>query len=139
MTQAVRPTSQSSGRLRRRSILWSPRVFTFAAASIEVWIVTGPLVHFRDAWQLVINIGRTIITFLMVFLNQNTQNRDTEAIQVKLVELIRATKSARNALFDLEEIKEVGLDAFKANYQALAAAARTGLGQGNLDAGTPVP
>jgi len=94
---------------------------------------------FSDTWQLVINTGTTIITFLMVFLIQNTQNRDTEAIQVKLDELIRATKGAHNALLDLEELEEESLDAFKAKYQALATAARTDLDQGNQDTGTPEP
>jgi low affinity Fe/Cu permease len=116
-----------------------PRVFVFAVAVILVWIITGPLFGFSDTWQLVINTGTTIITFLMVFLIQNTQNRDTEAIQVKLDELIRATKGAHNALLDLEELEEASLDAFKARYQALAAAARTNLESGNKDTGTPEP
>jgi low affinity Fe/Cu permease len=94
---------------------------------------------FSDTWQLVINTGTTIITFLMVFLIQNTQNRDTEAIQVKLDELIRATKGAHNALLDLEELEEKNLDAFKSKYQALAAAARVELDQGKQDTGTPEP
>lgn len=114
-----------------------PRVFTLAVAVIAVWLVTGPLFHFSDTWQLVINTGTTIITFLMVFLIQNTQNRDTEAIQVKLDELIRATKGAHNALLDLEELEEENLDAFRARYQALAAAARAELGRGLVDTGTP--
>ena len=95
--------------------------------------------RFSDTWQLVINTGTTIITFLMVFLIQNTQNRDTEAIQVKLDELIRATRGAHNALLDLEELEEESLDAFRANYQALAAAARVELDKGNQDTGTPEP
>lgn len=116
-----------------------PRVFTWAVTIIAVWIITGPIFDFSDTWQLVINTGTTIITFLMVFLIQNTQNRDTEAIQVKLDELIRATKGAHNALLDLEELEQENLDAFKAKYQALAAAARIDLGLGNQDTGTPEP
>lgn len=114
-----------------------PRVFTLAVAVIVVWLVTGPLFGFSDTWQLVINTGTTIITFLMVFLIQNTQNRDTEAIQVKLDELIRATQGAHNALLDLEELEEETLDAFKARYLALAAAARTRLDRGAQDTDTP--
>jgi low affinity Fe/Cu permease len=116
-----------------------PRVFTLAVAIIGVWIITGPIFGFSDTWQLVINTGTTIITFLMVFLIQNTQNRDTEAIQVKLDELIRATKGAHNALLDLEELEEENLDAFRAKYQVLAAAARADLDQGDKDTGTPEP
>ena len=116
-----------------------PRVFTLAVGVIVVWIITGPLFGFSDTWQLVINTGTTIITFLMVFLIQNTQNRDTEAIQVKLDELIRATKGAHNALLDIEELEQENLDAFRARYQALASAARAELGRGNSDTGTPEP
>ena len=114
-----------------------PRTFTLAVAVIAVWIVTGPIFAFSDTWQLVINTGTTIITFLMVFLIQNTQNRDTEAIQIKLDELIRATKGAHNALLDLEELEEDALDAFRRKYQVLAASAREDLGRGTLDTGTP--
>lgn len=88
---------------------------------------------------MVINTGTTIITFLMVFLIQNTLSRDTEAIQVKLDELIRATKGAHNALFDLEELEEESLDVCRTRYQALAAAARAELSRGDLDTGTPEP
>jgi len=116
-----------------------PRVFVLAVGVIVVWVVTGPIFHFSDTWQLAINTGTTIVTFLMVFLIQNTQNRDTEAIQVKLDELIRATKGAHNALLDLEELEEESLDAFRTKYQALATAARAELGRGLGDTGTPEP
>jgi low affinity Fe/Cu permease len=116
-----------------------PRVFTLAVGVIVAWVVTGPIFGFSDTWQLVINTGTTIVTFLMVFLIQNTQNRDTEAIQVKLDELIRATKGAHNALLDLEELEEENLDAFRTRYQALAAAARLQLSRGLVDTGTPEP
>ena len=116
-----------------------PRVFTLAVAIIVVWLVTGPIFGFSDTWQLVINTGTTIITFLMVFLIQNTQNRDTEAIQLKLDELIRATNGAHNALLDLEELEQGSLDAFKSKYQALASAARVQLKEGTQDTGTPEP
>ena len=116
-----------------------PRVFTLAVAVIAAWLITGPLFGFSDTWQLVINTGTTIVTFLMVFLIQNTQNRDTEAIQVKLDELIRATQGAHNALLYLEELEEDTLDAFRARYQTLARAARSGLDLGTQDTGTPEP
>ncbi len=114
-----------------------PRVFSLAVGIIVVWLITGPLFGFSDTWQLVINTGTTIITFLMVFLIQNTQNRDTQAIQLKLDELIRATQGAHNALLDLEELEEDNLDAFRTKYEALAAAARQELSRGLLDTGTP--
>ena len=116
-----------------------PRTFSLAVAVIAVCIVTGPLFAFSDTWQLVINTGTTIVTFLMVFLIQNTQNRDTEAIQLKLDELIRATHGAHNALLDLEELEEDSLDAFKRKYQALAEQARQQLVKGQLDTDTPEP
>ena len=114
-----------------------PRVFVLALLVIAVWLVTGPIFHYSDTWQLIINTGTTIITFLMVFLIQNTQNRDTEAIQVKLDELIRATKGAHNALLDLEELEEETLESFRQRYEALAAAARLELSRGLEDTGTP--
>ena len=116
-----------------------PRTFFLAVSVIAIWIITGPVFRFSDTWQLVINTGTTIVTFLMVFLIQNTQNRDTEAIQVKLDELIRATKGAHNVLLDLEELEEEALDAFRTKYQALAATARSELIKGAPDTGTPEP
>jgi low affinity Fe/Cu permease len=111
--------------------------FVLAIGVILAWAISGPLFGFSDTWQLVINTGTTIVTFLMVFLIQNTQNRDTEAIQVKLDELIRATKGAHNALLDLEELEEGKLDAFRTKYEALAAEARAELDRGLVDTGTP--
>ena len=116
-----------------------PLVFALAVAVIVVWLVTGPVFDFSDTWQLVINTTTTIITFLMVFLIQNTQNRDTQAIHVKLDELIRATKGAHNILLDLEELEEDNLNEFKLKYEALATAARAGLKTGIIDTDTPEP
>jgi low affinity Fe/Cu permease len=114
-----------------------PAAFILAAAVILVWLVTGPIFHFSDTWQLVINTGTTIVTFLMVFLIQCTQNRDTEALQVKLDELLRVTAGAHNALLDLEELEEVELRRIQVSYAALAKRARADLRQGLLDTGSP--
>lgn len=114
-----------------------PRTFSVAVGIILLWITTGPIFKFSDTWQLVINTGTTIITFLMVFLIQNTQNRDTEAIQIKLDELIRITHGAHNALLDLEELEGDELDAFRARYELLAKAARAQLKHGFQDTDTP--
>jgi low affinity Fe/Cu permease len=94
--------------------------FILATAVVVVWLVSGPLFGFSDTWQLVINTGTTIVTFLMVFLIQNTQNRDTEAIQLKLDELIRANAHARNRLLDLEDLGEDELERVKAGFKELA-------------------
>src|SRR5213593_2287657 len=104
--------------------------FIIAVAIIILWVITGPFFGFSDTWQLVINTGTTIITFLMVFLIQNTQNRDTGAMQVKLDELIRAVQGAHNALLDLEELTQKDLDQLRARYEALARHAREDLRQG---------
>ncbi len=114
-----------------------PGTFVLAVMVIVVWVVTGPLFNFSDTWQLVINTGTTIVTFLMVFLIQNTQNRDTTAIQLKLDELIRATKGAHNALLDLEELDEHALEDFRARFEALARQARQSRLEGGEDTGTP--
>ncbi len=114
-----------------------PIVFVFAIVTILAWIISGPLFDFSDTWQLVINTATTIITFLMVFLIQSTQNRDTEAIQIKLDELIRVTQGAHNILLDLEELDEAQLDEFRRRYQMLATLARTNIEKGELDTNTP--
>ena len=114
-----------------------PSTFLLAVGIIVVWIVTGPVFGFSDTWQLVINTGTTIVTFLMVFLIQNTQNRDTAAIQLKLDELIRSTQGAHNALMDLEELEERQIEAFRGRYESLAAAARARLERGETDTDTP--
>lgn len=101
-----------------------PVTFFLAVMVIVVWAVTGPLFGFSDTWQLVINTGTTIITFLMVFLIQSTQNRDSEAMHVKLDELIRAIEGAHNALLNLEDLEEDQLDRIRAEYTKLAEEAR---------------
>ena len=94
----------------------SPWMFIFACLIIITWGVTGPIFHFSDTWQLVINTGTTIVTFLMVFLIQNTQNRDARAVHLKLDELIRAVKGARNQLVELEEMTDEELDALHEEF-----------------------
>jgi low affinity Fe/Cu permease len=114
-----------------------PAAFILATVVILVWLVTGPFFHFSDTWQLVINTGTTIVTFMMVFLIQNTQYRDTEALQVKLDELLRVTAGAHNALLDLEELEEVELQRLRAGYGRLAELARGDLRKGLTDTGSP--
>ncbi|MEO8485025.1 MAG: low affinity iron permease family protein [Betaproteobacteria bacterium] len=114
-----------------------PAVFMLAVATIVIWASTGPAFGYSTTWQLVINTGTTIVTFLMVFVIQNTQMRDTEAMQVKLDELIRVTQGAHTALLDLEELEEAELQAFRAKYIALARAARAGIQRGEVDTGSP--
>ena len=103
-----------------------PVVFALAGAIILLWLVTGPLFGFSDTWQLVVNTGTTII-FLMVFLIQNTQNRDAEAMHIKMDELIRAIQGAHNALLNLEDLDEEELDKIRADYIRLAKEAREAL------------
>jgi low affinity Fe/Cu permease len=114
-----------------------PSAFLLAVGVILVWLITGPLFHFSDTWQLVINTGTTVITFLMVFLIQATQNRDAEAVQVKLDELLRATAGAHNALLDLEELEEHELDQILDGYRRLARSARANLRTGGRDTDAP--
>jgi low affinity Fe/Cu permease len=112
---AARHTARASG---------NPLTFVLAVAVIVVWGVTGPLFGFSDTWQLIINTGTTIVTFLMVFLIQNTQNRDSEAVQLKLDELIRALHGAENSLIDLEDMEIEELDRLRSKYAAFAEDAR---------------
>jgi low affinity Fe/Cu permease len=124
----MRPTRSKSwfsrfAKLTAR-VTGKPVTFMIAVSVVVAWAVTGPLFGFSDTWQLVINTGTTIITFLMVFLIQSTQNRDSEAMQEKLDELIRATHGAQNALLDLEELEEEELDRIKAGYEEMAERAR---------------
>jgi low affinity Fe/Cu permease len=114
-----------------------PLAFLVAVLIIAGWAVTGPLFGFSDTWQLVINTGTTIVTFLMVFLIQNTQNRDSAAVQLKLDELIRALSGAHNAFLDLEELTERDLERLRARYEELARRAREELRLGAADTGTP--
>lgn len=102
----------------------NPLCFSLAAAVVLIWAATGPFFGFSEVWQLVINTGTTIITFLMVFLIQNTQNRDTEAMQIKLDELIFVTRQANNELLDLEELEEAELDRLRQRYEDMAKQAK---------------
>ena len=112
-----------------------PGTFVLAVIIVLVWAVTGPIFRFSDTWQLIINTGTTIVTFLMVFLIQNTQNRDSEAMHVKMDELIRALEGAHNALLDLEELDDKTLDSIRDRYRKLAAKARKDIEAGRLDIG----
>ena len=114
-----------------------PAAFVGAVGIIVLWAILGPYFRYSDTWQLVINTGTTIVTFLMVFLMQNTQNRDSAAIQLKLDELIRAMQGAHNAFLDLEELTEEDLNSIRGKYLALAERARRNRLQGLLDVDTP--
>lgn len=114
-----------------------PMAFAAALALIVLWLVAGPVFGFSDTWQLVINTATTIITFLMVFVIQNTQNRDGAAVQIKLDELIRAMEGAHNALLDLEELNEGEIEAFRNKYLRLAERAREEIRRTQSDTGTP--
>lgn len=125
----MRPLIKSPSRFTRFAkttarITGRPITFVFAVLIIVIWALSGPIFDYSDTWQLVINTSTTIITFLMVFLIQNTQNRDSEAMQIKLDELIRALKGAHNALLDLEELEEEDLDRVREDYEQLAQLAR---------------
>src|SRR5574338_9688 len=117
-THWARATSHATGR---------PGAFLLAVGVILLWAITGPIFHYSNTWQLVINTGTTIVTFLMVFLIQNTQNRDSQALQIKLDEIIRSLDAANNALLDLEDLEEKDLDIIRKDYERLAEEARTRL------------
>jgi len=127
-TLCAKATSRATGR---------PWAFMMACALIVVWLISGPYFRYSDTWQLVINTTTTIITFLMVFLIQSTQNRDAEALQVKLDELLRVTVGAHNALLDLEELEEHELDRIRTGYTRLAEKARGHLRSGQTDTDAP--
>lgn len=126
-------------RFARRAARLAGHPFTFAGAVLVIlaWMLGGPLFGFSDTWQLVINTATTIVTFLMVFVIQNTQNRDGEAIQIKLDEVIRSLEGAHNGLLDLEELSEQELETFRSAYVELAQAARDEIRGGAADTGTP--
>ncbi|HEY8368292.1 MAG TPA: low affinity iron permease family protein [Thermodesulfobacteriota bacterium] len=100
-------------------LVGSPWAFLVAAVTLVIWAVTGPAFGYSDAWQLVINTGTTIVTFLMVFLIQNTQNRDARAVHLKLDELIRAVRGARTSLVDLEDLTDRELDELQREFAVL--------------------
>lgn len=125
-TRFAKWTARTAGR---------PPTFILAVLVIVAWAVSGPIFHYSDTWQLVINTGTTIVTFLMVFLIQNTQNRDSEAIHVKLDELIRTIEGAHNVLLDLEDLDENELVKIRSNYAKIALQARRDLERGKADTG----
>ena len=127
-TRFAKSTSRFAGR---------PLAFILAVVVVAAWVATGPLFGYSNTWQLVINTGTTIVTFLMVFLIQNTQYRDTEAVQIKLDELLRATRGAHTALLDLEELEDAELDQLHRQYEQLAERARARLRTGHADTDTP--
>jgi low affinity Fe/Cu permease len=121
---------------RTARVTGNASTFVVAVLIIVAWSVTGPIFGFSDTWQLVINTSTTIVTFLMVFLIQNTQNRESAAVQLKLDELIRATSGAHNGLLDLEELGDVELALMRTLYRDLASRARKGMIAGTQDTGT---
>ena len=127
-TRFAKATARASGQ---------PVTFALAAGVVLAWAISGPLFHFSDTWQLVINTGTTIVTFLMVFLIQSTQNRDAEAVQIKLDELLRVTPGAHNVLMNLEELEEHELERIREVYVKLALKARQGVEGGRSDEGVP--
>jgi low affinity Fe/Cu permease len=127
-TRVAKGTSRFAGR---------PGTFMLVVALVLAWAISGPIFGYSDTWQLTINTFTTIVTFLMVFLIQATQNRDAEAIQIKLDELLRAQQGAHNALLDLEELEEHELMRLRENYLRLAEEARSKLRKGHPDTDVP--
>ena len=113
---------------RTSHVTGHPITFFLALAVIFAWVVTGPIFNYSNTWQLAVNTGTTVVTFLMVFLIQHTQNRDTLAMQLKLDELIYATKKAHNALMNLEELSEDEMETIRKNYNLIASHARSKVG-----------
>ena len=134
---AIRPWRFANLARTLSTALGRPAAFGVAALFVITWALSGPLFDYSDTWQLVVNTSTTIVTFLMVFVIQNTQNRDTAAIQIKLDELIRATEGAHNAILDLEQLDEQELTRYLRRYEELAAAARARLHKGRADTGSP--
>ena len=120
----VRTTNDRFGQFAARASGWLGSKWAFAGAGVVilVWAVLGPVFHFSDTWQLVINTGTTIVTFLMVFLIQNTQNRDARAINLKLNELIRSIDKAGDQMIDIENLSDLELDELQAKYERFKAA-----------------
>ena len=127
-TRIARGTARLAGR---------PATFVCMLLLVITWAIAGPYFGYSDTWQLTINTGTTILTFLMVFLIQATQNRDAEAIQIKLDEIIRCLDNAHNSLLDLEELEEEDLIKMRAHYLALAENARRAVSGGKSDTGVP--
>jgi low affinity Fe/Cu permease len=127
-TRAAKAASRAAGR---------PATFAIAVAVIMLWALTGPIFDYSDTWQLIINTSTTIITFLIVFLIQNTQNRDTAALQIKLDELLRSMENAHTVLLDLEELDDEELRLIREEYLELARKAMEDLKRGRVDTGVP--
>jgi low affinity Fe/Cu permease len=139
----VKQKCKKPSRLNRVFVAWaerassaagSPVAFMLASSSVIVWAATGPMFDFSETWQIVINTATTIVTFLLVFLIQNSQNRETRALQLKLDELIRATSGAQNTMLNLEKLSDEELQTLCEQYEKLAQAARQEIERGKVDA-----
>lgn len=141
--EGVKSVSRASAGVFGKFARWAshatgtPAAFFLAFGVVLTWAISGPIFEFSDTWQLVINTGTTIVTFLMVFLIQQAQNRDTSAMQLKLDEIVRSLEGAHNAVLDLEELEEAELIRIRENYQKLAAEAREAVRRGEEDTSCP--